>query len=73
VCLQIVQKAHAAPQAGASAFELIERAIRESERELQPAHIDKLLRLLRERRRAVEQCERDNNMGLLLHFLQRSR
>lgn len=71
--LQIVQQAQAAPSLRASAFDLIERCIREGEDELTLAQIDALLGLLRERKRAAEQCERDNNMGLLLHFLQRSR
>lgn len=71
--MQVAQRARTAPQQGTSTFEMIERSIRESEQELQPAQIDALLRLLRERKRAAEQSERDNNMGLLLHFLHRSK
>ena len=70
---QIVARARSAPPPGASAFELLERSLREGEAALAPAQIDALLQLLRDRKRAAEQRERDNNMGLLLHFLHRSR
>lgn len=71
--LQITQRAHEASQDGASAFEQIQRAVRDSQHELQAAQIDSLLALLGERKRVLEQSEKDHSMGLLLHFLQRSR